>query len=97
VKSDSIIQTIAEMFSALSDLMRLKILIALSQSELCVCEIARLTGLSPFVTSHQLRFLRTLLIVKYQCSGKYAYYSLDDDYVLDMIRLMADHRQEGRQ
>lgn len=70
------IRRIASLHGALSDPTRLKILLALAQGELCVCDIAHVVGLSISATSHQLRQLRNLNLVTYRSDGRMAYYSL---------------------
>ena len=77
--------TLAEMFRALGDPTRLRILTALAAVELCVCDLATLTGVSESAVSHSLRTLRQLRLVRYRKAGKIAYYSLDDEHVGRLI------------
>lgn len=72
------VRRVASLHRALSDPTRLKILFALVQGELCVCDIAHVVGLSISATSHQLRQLRNLNLVTYRSDGRMAYYSLVD-------------------
>ena len=72
------IRRVASLHGALSDPTRLKILLALVQGELCVCDIAHVVGLSISATSHQLRQLRNLNLITYRPDGRMAYYSLVD-------------------
>ena len=81
----------AEIFKALSDASRLKIVTALLVHEHCVCDIAALCGQSESAVSHQLRVLRTLRVVKNRREGKIVYYSLDDDHVRSLIQMSLDH------
>jgi len=75
--SDEKVKLVASLHSALGDPTRLKILLALSHGEeLCVCDISHVIGLSVSATSHQLRLLRNLNLVKYRTDGKMAYYVL---------------------
>lgn len=76
---------LAETFKALSDGTRIKILHALSQEELCVCDLAEVVEMSQSLVSHQLRLLRNLRLVKYRKDGKMAYYSLDDDHIINLF------------
>ena len=85
------ISGMAEIFKALSDASRLKIVTALLVQEHCVCDIAALCGQSESAVSHQLRVLRTLRIVKNRRDGKIVYYSLDDEHVKSLIQLSLDH------
>lgn len=74
------------LFNALADKSRLKILAALSTSEeLCVCDIAALLNIKIATTSHHLRKLRDLKILKYRNEGKLAYYSLRDQRVAEIL------------
>ncbi len=73
---DTEIRRVAALHGALADPSRLKILLALSRGELCVCDVSHVVGLSISATSHQLRLLRNLNLVSYRNDGKMAYYSL---------------------
>lgn len=82
--ADAII-SLAETFKILGDPTRIKILHALSTSELCVCDIAKALAMGQSAISHQLRILRSAKLVKYRKEGKSAWYSLDDDHVLNLM------------
>ena len=82
---------IAEIFKALSDPSRLKIVLTLLSREHCVCDIAAICCQSESAVSHQLRILRALKIVKNRREGKIVYYSLDDDHVKALIQMSLDH------
>lgn len=84
-------QSMADMFKALSDPTRLRIVQALALEELCVCDIAALINVSISAISHQLRMLRNLKIVKFRKAGKMVYYSLDDDHVKNLITITREH------
>ena len=72
---------LAETFKALGDPTRPKIVLALSQEELCVCDLARLLGASQSAVSHSLRFLRQMQLVSFRKVGKCAYYVLEDEHI----------------
>jgi DNA-binding transcriptional ArsR family regulator len=72
---------LADLFKMFGDSTRIKILSALLHSEMCVCDIAALLGMTKSAISHQLRALRQTKLVKYRRDGKVVYYSLDDDHV----------------
>lgn len=82
---------IAEIFKALSDPSRLKIVLALLKQEHCVCDIAVICNQTESAISHQLRVLRTLRIVKNRREGKIVYYTLNDDHVISLINMSLDH------
>lgn len=81
----------AEVFSMLGDMSRLRILHALSTTELCVCDLASILESSSSAVSHQLRLLRAKGMVRFRKAGKIAYYSLADDQVQQLIFKMFDH------
>jgi ArsR family transcriptional regulator, lead/cadmium/zinc/bismuth-responsive transcriptional repressor len=86
--------TLAEMFRALGDPTRLRILTMLAHEELCVCDLATLTDVSESAVSHSLRTLRQLRLVRYRKAGKIAYYSLDDAHVARLISEGLTHAGE---
>ena len=85
---------LAETFKALGDLTRIKIIDALSKTELCVCDIACLLGMSQSAISHQLRVLRSLKLVKNRKEGKVVYYSLDDEHIVNLFNQGLEHVNE---
>ncbi len=84
----------AETFKILGDPTRLKIVLALTKEELCVCDLSALIGVSVSAISHQLRLLRTLRIVKNRKEGKMVYYSLDDSHIENIISEALVHINE---
>ena len=72
---------LADFFKVFGDSTRIKILQALFQSELCVCDISAILGASQSAVSHQLKVLRMSNLVKYRREGKIIYYSLSDEHV----------------
>ena len=86
---------VAEMFRNLGDPTRVKILQALAVEELCVCDLAKILGVSESATSHQLRVLRSQKLVRFRKEGKMAFYSLDDEHVDSLMREVLRHVREG--
>jgi len=82
---------ISELFKALADETRTKILHLLGQRELCVCDLAFLLEMSLPAISHHLRFLRALRLVKSRKEGKMVFYSLEDAHVLTLIEQAREH------
>jgi len=72
---------LAELFKVFGDTTRIKILHALFEEEMCVCDIAALLGMNQSAISHQLRVLKQAGLVKFRKEGKVVYYSLDDEHV----------------
>lgn len=91
---DETLYDLAELFKIFGDSTRVKILYALLESELCVCDIAKLMDVSQSAVSHQLRVLKASKLVKFRREGKAVYYSLDDDHVRSMIALGMEHVEE---
>lgn len=82
---------LAETFQALSDPSRIRLISALMDCELCVCDLSALVGMSQSAVSHQLRLLRNLRLVKKRKEGRIVYYSLDDEHISDLFQRGLDH------
>lgn len=72
---------LAEFFKVFGDSTRIKIICALFESEMCVCDLSALLGVSQSAISHQLRTLKSARLVRYRREGKIVYYSLDDEHI----------------
>ncbi len=94
MKPETTTQRLAETFKVLGDATRTKIIFALSQEELCVCDIANLLGTTKSAVSHQLRVLRNMKLVKYRKNGKIVYYSLDDKHIKNLFDEGLRHVEE---
>lgn len=81
MKPAAAVTALAETFKILGDPTRVRIAFALAREELCVCDLANLLGISQSATSHSLRALRQMNLVKFRKEGKIAYYSLDDEHI----------------
>jgi DNA-binding transcriptional ArsR family regulator len=92
----SSLHALTSLFGALADPTRLRIAASLERGELCVCDIAAAIGLSESATSHQLRVLRDLGLVRPRRAGRMVFYSLDDAHVRIMYRQALDHVAHGR-
>lgn len=80
------IDGMALIFKALADDTRVKVAYALSKTEMCVCDVAKLIGASSNVASYHLRFLRNLGLADYRKEGKMVYYFLADDHVENLVQ-----------
>lgn len=78
---EEILYDLAELFKIFGDTTRIKILCALFESEMCVCDIAELLNMTQSAISHQLRVLKSSKLVKNRKEGKVVFYSLADDHV----------------
>lgn len=85
---------LSEFFSLFGDDTRLRILLALEISEMCVRCISESLDMSDSAVSHQLRILRESNLVKSRREGKFVYYSLSDDHVKSIIDIAAEHLTE---
>ena len=94
VLSDGSAGELAETFRVLGDVTRVRILDALSRSELCVCDIARLLGLSESAVSHQLRLLRGMRLVRPRREGRMMFYTLDDQHIIRLFEQGLEHVEE---
>ena len=86
---------IADLFKLFGDSTRLGILWALSESEMCVCDLCALLKMKQPAVSHQLKNLKQSRIVKARREGKIVYYSLDDEHIRDLLNLGMEHIQES--
>ncbi len=86
---------VAELFSALSDTSRVRIISVLAEREMNVGELAEAVGLSESAVSHQLRGLRQMRLVRARKEGRFVFYALDDDHVADLFRRGLDHVLHG--
>ena len=89
--SEDLIYDVAELFKVFGDSTRTKILTALFESEMCVCDIGKLLNMTKSAISHQLRILRQNKLVKARKSGKEVFYSLADNHVKIIFKMAIDH------
>ena len=85
---------LAELFKIFGDSTRVKILYALLQSELCVCDMAKLLEVSQSAVSHQLRVLKSSKLVRFRREGKTVYYALADEHVSRILSQGMEHITE---
>jgi ArsR family transcriptional regulator len=86
---------LAEIFKALSDPTRLRVISLLAQAEFSVCDLAATLGVSQSAMSHQLRTLRDLRLVRRRREGRQIFYTLDDDHVADLFQRGLEHVAHG--
>ena len=92
---EDMLYDLAELFKVFGDPTRIRILYALFERELCVCDIAGILGLTQTAVSHQLRVLKANKLVKARRDGKVVFYSLDDDHVHSILGIGIQHLSEG--
>ena len=92
--SHPLVEELAETFDVLSDPNRLRLLTSLLEGgELCVCDLAAVTGMSESSVSHALRLLRSHRVVKVRRDGRMAYYTLRDGHVRMLLDVALEHLQ----
>lgn len=92
--TDGEVENVSALLKAMGDPSRLKILWALEQEEMCVCDLAAYLGISESAVSHQLRLLRQLHLVKNRREGPVLYYRLNDDHVSKLLTIALEHSRE---
>lgn len=85
---------LSDFFKVLGDSTRAKIICALNESEMCVCDLAVLFGMTKSAISHQLRSLRQANFVKNRREGKNVFYSLADDHIKEIFEKGLEHLRE---
>jgi len=91
LSDDRTYRGLADLFAALSDATRARIVHALVHQELCTCDLAAVVGVTEAATSQHLRVLRTLRLVKSRRAGKFVYYSLDDAHIALLLQIGLTH------
>ncbi len=91
---DHELAALSMIYRVLGDPSRLKILMALRRDEMCVCDLAALTGISESAVSHQLRRLKDLSLVRSRRDGQVVYYALDDKHVVLLLDIGLRHIRE---
>lgn len=91
---DEKLYDLAELFKVFGDTTRIKIIYALFEEEMCVCDIADLLNMTQSAISHQLRVLKQARLVKFRKEGKVVYYSLDDNHINQIFNCGLCHIEE---
>ncbi|HEV7126891.1 MAG TPA: metalloregulator ArsR/SmtB family transcription factor [Ktedonobacterales bacterium] len=92
---ESVYRGVADIFGALADPTRAKLIHLLLHQELCTCDLASVVGVSESAVSQHLRLLRALRLVKARRAGKFVYYTLDDAHVGLLMQLGLTHQGHG--
>ena len=92
--TDELLCDLSDLFRLFGDTTRVKILFSLFESEMCVCDIAQLLGMTQSAISHQLRSLKQSKLVKYRREGKTVFYSLADGHVRTILDQGMEHISE---
>ena len=92
--TEEMVYDLVELFKVFGDVTRVKIIYALLESEMCVCDIASLLDMTQSAISHQLRVLKKSRLVKFRKEGKTVFYSLDDQHIDKIFSFGLDHIKE---
>ena len=92
----TVVQALADTFRILGDPTRVRIVDALADGELCVCDIAARVGISESAVSHQLRLMRSMRLVRGRREGRCVYYVLDDQHIVGLFQQGLRHVTEER-
>lgn len=85
---------LSELFKVFGDSTRMKILFALFEEKMCVCDLAEVLGMTQSAISHQLKILKQAKLVKFSRSGKQVIYELSDEHVRIIIAVGKEHIEE---
>ena len=93
---NNIMNALAEFFKIMGDQTRCKLLFALMQNEMCVCDLANVLSMTKSSISHQLSKMKEVGLVKCRKSGKTVYYSLDDSHIKEIFEVGLNHINHKR-
>lgn len=94
IPEEETVKELAGFFKVFGDPTRIKILCVLFQSEMCVCDLAEVLGMTQSAISHQLRLLKQVKLVKNRREGKTVFYSLADDHIQTILNQGMEHISE---
>lgn len=91
IPNEDTFNKLADLFKLIGDTTRCRILFALDQDEMCVCDLANVLNMTKSSISHQLAVLRRSGIVKCRKNGKEVFYTLDDDHIVKLFEIGLEH------
>ena len=94
ILDEDMLKELADFFKVFADTTRLRILSVLFQSEMCVCDLAEVLGMTQSAISHQLRILKQMKLVKNRREGKTVFYSLADGHIQTIMNEGMEHIME---
>ena len=92
--AEELLNELADFYKVFGDATRIKILCVLLRSEMCVCDLAEMLGMTQSAISHQLRVLKQMKLVKNRSEGNTVYYSLADGHIQNIISQGMEHIME---
>ena len=91
------LQKLASVVKIMGDATRCKLLFALLQNEMCVCDLANVLSMTKSSISHQLSKMKDVGLVKCRKSGKTVYYSLDDEHISEIFEVGLKHIEHKKE
>lgn len=91
---ENMLSDLSDFFKVIGDNTRIKIIWALDESEMCVCDIASVLNMTKSAVSHQLKTLRNAKLVKFRKTGKEVFYSLADNHIKEIFEQGLEHIEE---
>lgn len=88
---DKVFENLSDFYKIMGDATRCKIIFALHQNEMCVCDLANVLSMTKSSISHQLSKMRNNGVVKCRRAGKEVYYSLDDEHITEIFTITMEH------
>lgn len=85
---------VANFYKIMGDYTRIRLLRALEESEMCVCDLSVLLDMTKSALSHQLKALRIARLIKSRKKGKHVFYSLDDEHIKILLDIAIKHLEE---
>ena len=89
-----LLSAISEFLKIMGDSTRIRLLRALDESEMCVCDLSVLLNMTKSALSHQLKTLKEARLVKSRRNGKHVYYSLDDEHIKVILEMAMEYVEE---
>ncbi len=97
IPSDELINKVSNFHKLIGDQTRCKMLFALLNGELCVCDLANVLSMSKSSISHQLAKMKEYGLVKSRKAGKEVYYTLEDNHVSEIFKVSLVHMIHKRE
>ena len=94
MEDTEVLYSLSDFFKVMSDSTRMRIMAALDNEELCVCDLSEVLGMTKSAISHQLKVLKDAKLVKFRRDGKNVFYTLKDDHVKTILEMGIEHIKE---
>lgn len=94
MEDTEVLYAVSDFFKVMSDSTRMRIMAALDNDEMCVCDLSEVLGMTKSAISHQLKVLKDAQLVKFRRDGKNVYYTLKDNHVKTILEMGIEHIKE---